>query len=121
MPIYVAQFMLLSSNSILSIKLLSGGSRISRRGGRGPRRRGRGLPRWLRFVKFVCQNERIGSLRAGARRVRPPLNPPMLLHVMSFVHADMDRYTCTSTYVYSSMLWSMSAFLFSPMLTRKFG
>ena len=23
---------------------------------------GRGLPRQLRFVKFVCQNERIGSL-----------------------------------------------------------
>ena len=27
---------------------------------------GRGLPRWLHFVKFVCQNERIGSFR-GAR------------------------------------------------------
>ena len=27
---------------------------------------GRGLPRWLHFIKFVCQNERIGSFR-GAR------------------------------------------------------
>ena len=36
---------------------------------------GRGLPRRLRFVKFVCQNKRIGSL-GGARRVRP-LDPPM--------------------------------------------
>ena len=29
---------------------------------------GRGLPRWLRFIKFVCQNERIGCA---------PLDPPM--------------------------------------------
>ena len=36
---------------------------------------GRGLPRRLRFVKFVCRNERIGSLR-GAHPVRP-LDPPM--------------------------------------------
>ena len=39
---------------------------------------GRGLPAQLRFVKFVCQNERIGSL-VGARLVRP-LDPPMILH-----------------------------------------
>ena len=43
----------------------SGGSRVSRRGGCG-------LLRRLRFVKFVCQNERIGSLTEGARRMRPP-------------------------------------------------
>ena len=36
---------------------------------------GRGLPRRLHFGKFVCQNERIGSVR-GARRVHP-LDPPM--------------------------------------------
>ena len=41
-------------------------------GGRGPRRRGCGLPRWLHFENFVCQNERIGTLRGGARRARPP-------------------------------------------------
>ena len=41
-------------------------------GVRGPRRGGCGLLRQLHFVKFVCQNERIGSLRGGARRVRPP-------------------------------------------------
>ena len=40
-------------------------------GGHGPRRWGRGLPRRLHFVKFVCQNERTGSFR-GVRRVRPP-------------------------------------------------
>ena len=49
----------------------SGGSRISRRGGVDLIGGGRGLLRRLRFVKFVCQNERIGSL-GGARRVRPP-------------------------------------------------
>ena len=46
--------------------------RISRRGGRGPRRRGCGLPRWLRFENFVCQNERIGPLGGG----RVPGVPP---------------------------------------------
>ena len=34
---------------------------------------GRGLLRRLRFVNFVCQNERIGSLHPA----RAPLNPPM--------------------------------------------
>ena len=43
-----------------------------RRGGRGPRRRGCGLPRQLRFEHFVCQNERIGTLGGGTRRARPP-------------------------------------------------
>ena len=33
---------------------------------------------WLHFIKFVCQNERIGTLRAGAPAV-PPLDPPLLL------------------------------------------
>ena len=55
-----------SSSGVVSVAnfkttVTSGGSRFSRRGGRG-------LPRQLRFVKFVCQNERIGSLRGG----RPP-------------------------------------------------
>ena len=45
-------------------------------GGRGTRRGGRGLPRWLHFTNFVCQNERIWTLREGVRRARP-LNPPM--------------------------------------------
>ena len=39
----------------------SGRSRISHREG-VDLVGGRGLPRRLRFVKFVCQNERIGSL-----------------------------------------------------------
>ena len=42
---------------------------------------GRGLPRRLHFVKFVCQNERIGSLRGGHTPGAPPLNPPMGLLV----------------------------------------
>ena len=50
----------------------SGGSRISRRGGRGPRMGGRGPPKWLRFENFACQNERIWTRRGGARRARPP-------------------------------------------------
>ena len=41
-------------------------------GGRGPRRWGCGLPRRLRFENFVCQNERIGTLRGGARAGRAP-------------------------------------------------
>ena len=43
-------------------------------GGSGPRRRGCGLPRRLRFENFVCQNERIGTLGGGGA---PPLDPPM--------------------------------------------
>ena len=50
---------------------------------------GRGLPRQLRFVKFVCQNERIGSLGGGgARRVRT-LDPPMEL--MECVQSKFHR------------------------------
>ena len=39
---------------------------------------GRGLPRRLHFVKFVCQNERIGSLGGGRAPGAPPLNPAMV-------------------------------------------
>ena len=48
----------------------SGGSRISRRGERGP-------PTWVLFGKNVCKNERIGSRRGGVRPARPALDPPM--------------------------------------------
>ena len=41
-------------------------------GGPGPRRRGCGLPRQLCFENFVCQNERIGTLRGARARARPP-------------------------------------------------
>ena len=44
-------------------------------GGRRPRR-GRQLPRQLHFEKFVCQNERIWTLRGGAHQWHP-LDPPM--------------------------------------------
>ena len=41
---------------------------------------GRGLPRWLRFIKFVCQNERTGSLSGGGGAPgASPLNPPMVM------------------------------------------
>ena len=33
---------------------------------------GRGLPRQLRFEKFVCQNERIWTLRVGRALGTPP-------------------------------------------------
>ena len=42
----------------LFLALISGGSRISHRGGHG-------LPRRVRFETFVCQNERIGTLRSA--------------------------------------------------------
>ena len=40
--------------------------------GRGPCRRGCGLPRWLPFENFVCQNKRIGTLRGGTHWACPP-------------------------------------------------
>ena len=36
---------------------------------------GHQLPTWLHFVKFVCRNERIGSLRGAPGW--GPLDPPM--------------------------------------------
>ena len=41
------------------------------RGGRQPRRGGCQLPRRLHFIKFVCQNKRIWTLRG-----RAPAAPP---------------------------------------------
>ena len=47
-------------------------------GGRGPRRRGHGLPRRLRFENFVCQDERIWTLGGGGvRRASANVDPPM--------------------------------------------
>ena len=43
----------------------SGGSRISRRGGRAPIMRGHGPPTWALFSENVCENERIGSHRGA--------------------------------------------------------
>ena len=47
-------------------------------GGRGPRRGGAWTPEVATVIKFVCQNERIGSLRGGAPGAAP-LNPPMVM------------------------------------------
>ena len=44
--------------------LFSDGSRISHRGGMDLIG-GHGLPKWLHFIKCVCQNERIGSFRGA--------------------------------------------------------
>ena len=52
----------------------SGGSRISC-GGIALTGGGRGLPRWLHFENFVCQNERIWTSRG--RCWARPLDPPM--------------------------------------------
>ena len=54
-------------------------------GGRGPRRRGCGLPRQLRFENFVCQNERIGTLGGG----RAPLDPPMNMIIVNIPNENM--------------------------------
>ena len=61
----------------------SGGSRITRRGGHGPQGGGRGLPRRLHFANFVCQNERIWTLRGGRAPGMPPLDPPMHAFTLS--------------------------------------
>ena len=52
------------------------GSRISRRGGRGPILGGFWPPTWSLFSKNVCENERIGSCRGGLPW-HAPLDPPM--------------------------------------------
>ena len=59
--------------------IISGGSRISHRGGHGPHTGGRGPPRRLRFKNFACQNERIWTRRGGHVPGMPPLDPPMII------------------------------------------
>ena len=41
-----------------------------------PRRGGDQLPERLRFIKFVCQSERIGTLRGGRMRL---LDAPLIV------------------------------------------
>ena len=49
-------------------------------GGRGPRTGAMDPRGGLRFKSFACQNERIWTRRGGARRARPPLDPPMYMY-----------------------------------------
>ena len=69
---FLIRFKDLLADIDFSLCLYSGGSRISRRGGRGPRTGGRGPPRWLRFKNFACQNERILTRRGGRAPGAPP-------------------------------------------------
>ena len=41
---------------------------------------------------FVCQNERIGTLRGGARRARPPLDPPMIHKKLIRMYEQFSNY-----------------------------
>ena len=50
--------------------LITGGSRISRRGGVDPLG-GRGPPTWVLFGKNVCENEKIGSHRGACAQHAP--------------------------------------------------
>ena len=52
------------------------GSRIFRRGGRGPILGGFWPPTWALFSENVCENERIGS--CTGRVLARPLDPPMI-------------------------------------------
>ena len=53
-------------------RMISGGSRISHRGGVHPLGGGHRPPTWALFGENVCENERIGSHMGGVRRARPP-------------------------------------------------
>ena len=78
----------------------SGGSRISHRGGRGPRMGGRGPPRRLRFENFACQNERIWTRRGGRAPGAPPLDPPMKEEAFSHFGVSLSlsyQYTAMSS------------------------
>ena len=67
-------------------------------GGRGPRRGDRGLPRQLRFEKFVCQNERIWTLR-GAWAGHPPIYIRQCFH-------SIILHLCSSETFYWSFVWT---------------
>ena len=66
---------------------ISGGSRISRRGGVHPLG-GREPPTWPLFGENVCENERIGSHGGGggACAAHAPLDPPMFIETPSDSH-----------------------------------
>ena len=53
------------------------GSRIFRRGGRGPILGGFGLQRGHFSVKMYAKTKELGPVGGGVRRARPPLDPPM--------------------------------------------
>ena len=64
----------------------SGGSRISRRGGRGP-------PMQVLFSENVCENKRIGSHRGWCAPGTPPLDPPMPCNLK----LNWDNLACVMT------------------------
>ena len=49
--------------------------------------RGRQIPTWLRFIKFVCQNERIGNLRGV--RCGYPLDPPLVMVCVGYRNGEV--------------------------------
>ena len=73
--------------------MYSGGSRIPRRGGRGP-------STWALFGKNVCENERIGS-----RRGRAPGTPPRSVNVVNTKVLKTNRkdFTYIYTLVHSNI------------------
>ena len=63
---------------------------------------GRGLPRQLHFENFVCQNERIWTLRGGRASGTPPLDPPMFSYsFLEIFHAIIPVY---SRYCFTTLL-----------------
>ena len=54
---------------------------------------GRGLPRQLCFEKFICQNERIWTLRRG-RAPGTPLDPPMHVLIKLIVSKTKAKLGC---------------------------
>ena len=80
--------------------MVTGGSRISRRG--DPASQGWGLLMWLVFEKVVCQNERIRT-RRGCEGTRP-LDPPLRVYCgklqMLPKHKTVTFAFCTSSAIY---------------------
>ena len=84
------------------IYIYSGGSMISRRGA-STSGGGRRLLRQLRFENFVCQNERIWTLRGEGRRACP-LDPPMIYAIVQHCTLNTMLLTLLTYYCTCSCL-----------------
>ena len=93
----------------LLIANCSGGSRIFRRGGVDLDRRGCGLPRQLCFENFVCQNERIGTLRGGRAARAPPRSANEL--VFGLTAGEWLNYSFVCSGLFAIVLVVLASFL----------
>ena len=98
----------------------SGGSRISRWRGRGPRRGGAWTPETVRLENFVCQNERIWTLGGVCAGHSPSRSANDVTWTFLVVFSmQMREHTQTFEECYSAA-WFWTFTIFDPLLRFTF-